>query len=78
MNEFNWRDAFMALVDRTQSKRLTITSEALQKAKKTNNGMIIEDGKYTIIAGEFGVTESINADMQNGYDEISGNMEGAE
>ena len=69
MNEFNWRDAFMALVDRTQSKRLTITSEALQKAKKTNNGMIIEDGKYTIIAGEFGVTENINADMQNGYDE---------
>lgn len=82
---FNWRDAFMALVNRTSSKRLTITEEELARAHETNNGMIIDNGKWSVLAGEFGITETINRDMANGHDDIvpllteiaNQNMEGA-
>lgn len=70
MSTFTWRDAFIALVNRTSSKRLTITEEELSRARRTNNGMIIDNGKWSILAGEFGITEHINADMLNGHDEI--------
>ena len=85
MSTFTWRDAFIALVNRTSSKRLTITEEELSRARRTNNGMIIDNGKWSILAGEFGITETINADMANGNDDIipllneiaQQNMEGA-
>ena len=65
---FTWRDGFIALANRTKSKQLTITDEELINARSTNNGMIIDNGKWTIIAGEFGITEHINGDMMNGND----------
>ena len=51
---FNWRDAFMALVNRTESKELNITSQELEKASKTDNSMLIDSkkGKYKIMAGQ--------------------------
>jgi len=52
MSEFNWRDACMALVNRTKSKELNITSRELEKARKTDNSMLIENGKYKIMAGQ--------------------------
>jgi len=54
MSEFNWRDAFMALVNRTESKELNITSKELEVARKTDNSMLIDSkkGKYKIMAGQ--------------------------
>ena len=52
MSEFNWRDAFIALVNRTESKKLNITSKELERAHKTDNSMLIENGKYKIMAGQ--------------------------
>jgi Holliday junction resolvase RusA-like endonuclease len=51
---FSWRDAFMALVNRTESKELNITSRELEKARKTDNSMLIDSkkGKYKIMAGQ--------------------------
>jgi Holliday junction resolvase RusA-like endonuclease len=49
---FNWRDAFMAVVLRVKSKQLNITSRELEKARKTDNSMLIENGKYKIMAGQ--------------------------
>ena len=85
MSAFTWRDAFIAMVNRTSSKRLTVTDEELARARETNNGMEIDNGKYTIQAGDFGIVETISADMINGHDEIepllteiaNQNMEGA-
>ena len=70
MSTFTWRDAFIALVNRTASKRLTITHDELARARNTNNGMIIDNGKFTVQAGDFGIVETINGDMANGYDDI--------
>lgn len=70
MSTFTWRDAFIAMVNRTNSKRLTVTDEELARARATNNGMIIDNGKFTVQAGDFGIVETINADMINGHDEI--------
>jgi hypothetical protein len=50
-SRFNWRDAFMALVNRTQSGELHITDEEIQKASETQNAMIIEPGKTIIQSG---------------------------
>lgn len=68
MSTFTWRDAFIAMVNRTSSKRLTVTDEELARARETNNGMIIDNGKWSVLAGEFGISETINADMANGFD----------
>lgn len=53
-----WRDAFMALVNRTKGKQLSVTQEELDKARLTDNSMMIINGKYTIMAGPLRLPES--------------------
>ena len=75
-------DFLSEVLDRTSSKELNFTKERLD-AVKGRVPMIVRDGDhYKLTTGipeawpDIG--ETVNADMQNGYDEISGNMEGAE
>lgn len=53
-----WRNAFMALVNRTQSKQLSVTPEELDKASLTDNSMMIINGRYTIMAGPLRLPEN--------------------
>lgn len=50
-SNFDWRDAFMALVNRTQSGELHITDEEIERAARTDNAMIMRPGKIIIQAG---------------------------
>lgn len=58
MDKDFWRNAFMALVNRTQSKQLSVTPEELYKASLTDNSMMIINGKHTIMAGPLRLPES--------------------
>jgi len=51
MKEINWRDMFMALVIRTESKQLNVTRQELERASNTDNAAVFDNGKITIMAG---------------------------
>jgi len=70
-----WRNAFMAMVNRTQSEQLTVTQEELDKARLTDNSMAIADGKYRVMAGSLrlpaswpDIGETVNRDMSEGFE----------
>ena len=70
MADLNWRDMFMALVNRTASGQLSVTQEELDKADKTGNSMVVDNGKITIFAeGRWPDEKRIDEIGQNGEEE---------
>ena len=52
MEKIIWRDLFMALVNRTESKQLNVTHEELVRASNTENAAVFDKGKITIMADQ--------------------------